>query len=219
MVSAPGYSLMHGAHFAKAYVNDYIKQDIPIRIIDYRNGWNLDDATLPTPEEFITYEPLAIDSWPTVITVAISSNRFNRIGWDGPDPLYRVSYQMRTYLWVRTDGSEEVTLMRDRLAAVLRSSLLDYPCLKAYDERTSFRAQIDESTLSEEFSDLTLLKGDRMMAGAYLGYTLEIDEVLQRKPIGTVEEIEVSLYQVGANETMPILSASVSGQSASTTVL
>ena len=82
MVSAPGYSLMHGAHFAKAYVNDYIKQDIPIRIIDYRNGWNLDDATLPTPEEFITYEPLAIDSWPTVITVAISSNRFNRIGWD-----------------------------------------------------------------------------------------------------------------------------------------
>ena len=73
--------------------------------------------------------------------------------------------------------------------------------------------------MSEEFSDLTLLKGDRMMAGAYLGYTLEIDEVLQRKPIGTVEEIEVSLYQVGVNETMPILSASVSGQSASTTVL
>jgi hypothetical protein len=126
---------------------------------------------------------------------------------------------MRTYLWVRTDGSEEVTLMRDRLAAVLRSSLLDYPCLKAYDERTSFRAQIDESTLSEEFSDLTLLKGDRMMAGAYLGYTLEIDEVLQRKPIGTVEEIQVSLYQVGVNETMPILSASVSGESASTAVL
>jgi hypothetical protein len=109
--------------------------------------------------------------------------------------------------------------MRDRLAAVLRSSLLDYPCLKAYDERTSFRAQIDESTLSEEFSDLTLLKGDRMMAGAYLGYTLEIDEVLQRKPIGTVEEIQVSLYQVGVNETMPILSASVSGESASTAVL
>jgi hypothetical protein len=58
-----------------------------------------------------------------------------------------------------------------------------------------------------------------MMAGAYLGYTLEIDEVLQRKPIGTVEEIQVSLYQVGVNETMPILSASVSGESASTAVL
>jgi hypothetical protein len=83
--------------------------------------------------------------------------------------------------------------MRDRLTTVIRAALLDYPCLKAYDERASFRIMIDEGSLREEFSDITLLKGDRMMAGAYLGYTLEIDEVVSRKPIGVVEEIQVDI--------------------------
>ncbi len=199
-MATPNYPLMHGAQFAKKYVNDYLKQDIPIRIIDYRNAWQADDITLPTPEQFIAYEPLAIDEWPSVITVAIATNSFNRIGFDGPDPLYRVSYQMRTYIWTRTEGSEEVTIMRDRLTTVLRSALLDYPCLKVYDSETasglgreSFRVMVDEGSLREEFSDITLLKGDRMMAGSYLGYTLEIDEIVSRKPIGEVSEIQVGI--------------------------
>jgi hypothetical protein len=83
--------------------------------------------------------------------------------------------------------------MRDRLATVLRAALLDRPCLKAYDERDSFKATIDESGIREEFSDITLLKGDRMMAGAYLSYTLEIDEIVSRKALGTVEEIQVDV--------------------------
>jgi len=187
------YPLMHGAQFAKSYVNNYFKQDIPVRIVDYRNGWQVDDINLPTPEEFLVYEPIAIDSWPTVITVAISTSQLARLGFSGPDPLYRVAYQMRTYVWVRCEGSEEVTIMRDRLTTVLRAALLDYPCLKAYDERESFRVSIDEGSLREEFSDITLLKGDRMMAGAYLGYTLEIDEIVSRKPIGTLSEIQVDI--------------------------
>lgn len=214
----PTYPLMHGAQFAKAYVNDYLKTDIPVRIVDYRNGWQVDDILLPTPEEFIVYEPIAIDAWPTVITVAISTNQFNRIGFSGPDPLYRVAYQMRTYIWVRTEGSEEVTLMRDRLTTVLRAALLDYPCLKAYDERLSFKVMIDEGTLREEFSDITLLKGDRMMAGSYLGYTLEIDEVVSRKPIGVVEEIGIDVHTVGAGEGLPSLEPESLPNSASITI-
>lgn len=193
MAFLAGYPLMHGPQFAKAYVNNYLKQDIPVRIIDYRNGWQVDDQLLPTPEEFITYEPIAIDSWPTVITVVISTGQINRIGFSGSHPLYRIGYQMRTYVWVRTEGSEEVTVMRDRLATVLRAAFLDRPCLNAYDERGSFKATIDEGGIREEFSDVTLLKGDRMMAGAYLSYTLEIDEIVSRKNIGTVDEIQVDI--------------------------
>ena len=214
----PSYPLMHGPQFAKSYVNDYLKLDIPIRIIDYRNGWQVDDINLPTPEEFIVYEPIAIDAWPTIITVAISTNQFNRIGFAGSDPLYRVAYQMRTYVWVKTEGSEEVTIMRDRLTTVLRAALLDYPCLKAYDERASFKVMIDEGSLREEFSDITLLKGDRMMAGAYLGYTLEIDEVVSRKPIGVVEEIGLEIHTAGAGGTLPILGNESIPNSASVTV-
>ena len=43
MPTVPGYPLMHGAQFAKQYVNNYLHEDIPVRIIDYRNGWNVDD--------------------------------------------------------------------------------------------------------------------------------------------------------------------------------
>jgi hypothetical protein len=47
--------------------------------------------------------------------------------------------------------------------------------------------------LREEFSDLTLLKGERVMAGAYLGYDLNIDEVVSRADIGTVGEIKFGI--------------------------
>lgn len=175
--------LMYGAQFAKDYVNTYLSSDIPIRIIDYRNGWNVDDAELPTPALYLTYEPIALDVWPTIITVAMSTNRLERIGYSSNNPLYRVNYTMRTYVWVRDIGSQEVTLMRDRFTTVVRSALLDYPCLKANDTQDNFRIQIDEGSMQEQFSDLTLLKGDRVLAGAYIAYDLSIDEVVDRKPL------------------------------------
>lgn len=185
--------LMFGSQFAKQYVNNYLQQDIPTRIIDYRNGWNLDDATLPTPVSFFTYEPIALDSWPTIITVAMSTNSMERIGYSGINPLYRINYSMRTYIWVRDIGSAEATIMRDRLTTLVRSALLDYPCMKAVDPQNTFKAMIDEGSMQEQFSDLTLLKGDRVMAGAYLSYDLSIDEVVDRRPIGTASQIDVEL--------------------------
>jgi len=190
-------SLMHGPQYAKSYVNEYLKIDIPVRMVSYRNGWNIDDITLPTPTEFFIHEPIAMDAWPTIITVAISTSKFERIGYDASDPLYRVDYAMRTYVWARSDGAEAATTMRDRLTTILRAALLDYPCLKAYDSRNSFRAMIDESTIREEFSDLTLLKGDRYLAGSYVSYTLQIDEVVTREPIGEVAEFDLEVTQTG----------------------
>jgi hypothetical protein len=174
--------LMYGPQFAKKFVTDYLKNDIPNRLIMYRNGWNLDDITLPNPESYLTYEPLALDAWPTIITVVLSTKTFDRRGFaNGLDPLYKVVYGMRTYVWVRTEGSEQTTEMRDRLTTVVRSALLDYPCLQR--DGAEREAMIDESTVGEEFSDLTLLKGDRVLAGAYIAYDLSIDEVIARQDI------------------------------------
>ena len=172
--------LMHGPQFAKEYVNSYLKVEIPKRLIKYRNGWSISSGELPDPEDYFTYEPLVMDHWPTIITIAISTTSFDQIGWHGDDPLYRVTYSMRTYVWSRTEGSEETTKMRDRLMVVTRSALLDALCLNA----TSVR---------EEYSDLTLLKGDRVLAGAYISYNLTIDEIVQREDIAELEEIEVAV--------------------------
>ncbi len=186
---------MHGPQFAKDYVNTYLKNEMPKRLARYRNGWGVSNADIPDPEDYFTYEPLVMDHWPTIITVAISTNSFEQIGWDGMHPLYRVTYSMRSYVWSRTEGSGETTTMRDRLCVVLRSALLDAPCLQATDPRETFRVQIDQTTMREEFSDLTLLKGDRVLAGGYIGYNLLIDEILHREDIADVTEIEIN-YQV-----------------------
>lgn len=192
--------LMHGAHFAKSYVNTYLENDIPTRIISYRNGWNLDSESLPAPEKYLTYEPIALDEWPTIITVAISMSGLERSGWYQGHPEYRVRYNMRTYVWVRDEGSAEATVMRDRLTTVVRSALLDRPCLKATDPRETFLALIDEGTLREEYSDLTLLKGDRVLAGAYLSYDLEINEIVAREDVGTAREFEITQEIRGIGE-------------------
>ena len=192
-----GIPLMHGAHYAKAFVNNYLSYDIPQRLVTYRNGWNLDDEKLPTPVKFLTYEPLAMDEWPTIITVAISASYFDRLGWIGSDPEYRVAYNMRTYVWVRTEGSEETTIMRDRLSAVLRSSILDYPSMKATDPRETFKAEIEQTSISEEYSDLTLLKGDRVLAGAYLGYTIYMNEIVARADLGTLDQVDLTVNVSG----------------------
>lgn len=197
--------LMNGSHAAKQFVNQYLSTDIPLRLNTYRNGWNLDSVALPDPEQYITYEPLAIDAWPSVITVLLSTNQLTRIAFDGGHPLYRISYSMRTYAWVRTEGSEQTSLMRDRLITVIRSALLDYPCLKAADPRNTFRVSIDENTIREEFSDTTLLKGDRFMAGAFVGYTLEMDETVQRQDIAVFNEYDFEASSVGPGQDLPTL--------------
>ena len=189
--------LMQGAQFAKYYVNSYLSSDIPNRLTKYRSGRNLDDRELPSPELYLTYEPIALDHWPTLITVAISTNSFERmmLGAQG-DPLYRVNYAMRTYIWAKTDGSEQVTLMRDRLTTVLRSALLDKPSLNRHDETFGCDVSLDESSLSEEFSDLTLVKGDRVLAGSYLGYTLSINEIIYRDQIGSYLGTDLEAYNL-----------------------
>jgi len=196
-MTVPVTDLMHGAQWAKYYVNRYLTADLPSRINRYRSGWNLDSNELPTPEFFLTYEPIALDHWPTIITVCISTSPFERMmqGSQG-DPLYRVTYSMRTYVWAKTEGSEAVTLLRDRLTTVLRSALMDRPCLAQYDSDTESDIYIDESSLREEFSDLTLIKGDRVLAGAYLGYDLVLNEVIYRDQIAAITGYDIENYNM-----------------------
>lgn len=201
---------MQGAHLAKSFVTSYLEQDMPVRLEDYRYGrlpgpkWNLDDETLPDPVTFLSYEPLALDRWPMVITVAISASNFNRGDYTAfRDPIYNITYSMRTYVWVRANSSEECTLMRDRLVAVLRSSLLDYPCLKANKPEEFLEVMINDTTMREEYSDLTPVKGDRIIAGAYIAYDMVVTEIVARKTLGVLDEVELIPVVLPPDGTLP----------------
>jgi hypothetical protein len=55
---------------------------------------------------------------------------------------------------------------------------------------------IDESSLTEEFSDLTLIKGDRVLAGAYLGYNLILNETIYRDQIAAITGYQIENYNL-----------------------
>ena len=184
--------MMQGAAAAKNFVTEYLAADLPTRLLQYRNYLNLDEDSLPDPLLYLNYEPVALDHWPTVITVAISAPEFVRDDYDfNLNPEYRVRYNMRTYVLVKADGSQECTTMRDNLTMVVRSALLDYPCLNAFDDGGNHSILIDEGTMREEYSDLTLIKGERVLAGAYVGYDLSLDEWITRSNVGTLDEIRI----------------------------
>jgi hypothetical protein len=180
---------MQGAWRAKSFVNDYLQKDFPGRLLVYRNEWNLDDESLPDPVEYLTWEPIAIDAWPTLITVVLSMSGLERVDFNSlTDPVYGVNYSMRTYVWVRDDSPELCTAKRDRITTVLRSSLLDGQCLDVYSQADNLEVMVDETSIREEYSDLTLLKGERVMAGAYIAYNVRITEVVKVNPVGVVGE-------------------------------
>jgi hypothetical protein len=91
--------------------------------------------------------------------------------------------------------------MRDRLTTVVRSALLDVPSLQTLnDANGDYEAYIDSSSITEEFSDLTMLKGDRVLAGAYIGYDLVINEIVYRQQIAMVDTYEIEMQDMGPSE-------------------
>lgn len=184
--------MLQGVAAAKKFVNNYLAHDLPSRLLSYRNHWEIDEDSLPEPLLYLTYEPVALDHWPTLITVAISMPDLTRDDYDASlNPQYAVRYTMRTYVWVKADSSAECTEIRDNLTTVVRSALLDHPSLRTHDH-TECNALIEESSIREEYSDLTLIKGERVMAGAYIGYDLTLDEQILRKNYAeSVSEVDI----------------------------
>ena len=179
---------MEGPAAAKKYVSDFLASDLPTRCLNYRNTLGLSNTELPNPVKYLTYEPLTMDNWPTIITLVEATSTIVRDDITAVlDPIYQVIYRMRTYVWVRAVGPDTVTTARDNMTMVVRDALLDRPALRGSSaEGTPADIKVDEGTLSEDFSDLTLLKGERFLAASFLSYDLSLYESISRAGKGTM---------------------------------
>ena len=184
---------MQGPAQAKKYVTDYLAVDMPTRVLNYRNTLSLDDSILPNPVKYLSYEPLVLDHWPTIITLVEGTRNIERADFTGSmDPIYNVTYGMRTYAWVRAVGPDTVTTARDHMTMVVRESLLDGPALRRAGVTPTSPVGVDneikvnEGTITEEFSELTTLKGERFLAAAFLSYELNLYETVTRANLGTM---------------------------------
>jgi hypothetical protein len=196
--------MMSGPRLAKNYVSNYLANDMPPRLITYRNYWNLSSSQLPDPRRYLSYEPFALDAWPTIITMVINTRSVTRTDYEpDADPNFRVTYEMRTYVWTRASGAETVTEQRDNLTTVVREALMDGPSLSRYDSSVPCYPKIDEGTIREEFSDLTLIKGERLLAGAYIAYDLSLEEVVDVDPLGIQQSSEVTVTKMPVTANAP----------------
>jgi len=204
--------MMSGPRLAKAYVSNYLANDLPSRLITYRNHWGLSSSQLPSPVRYFTYEPFALDKWPTVITVVMNTASVRRDGYEvDADPSFRVTYNMRTYIWARDGGAQVVTEQRDNLTTVVREALMDGPSLSAYDSGVPCYPKIDESTIREEFSDLTLIKGERLLAGGYVSYDLALEEIVDHDALGFVQTHENTVSKLPVTPNAPTNVIAVAG--------
>ena len=184
---------MEGPAAAKSYVSNYLAADMPTRLMNYRNTLLVDDSILPNPVKYLTYEPFVLDNWPTIITLVESTRNMERVDYTAArDPIYDVTYGMRTYAWVRALGPDTVTLARDHMTTVVRESLLDGPALRLAGASpinpvgVNAEVKIDEGSITEDFSDLTTLKGERFLAASYLSYELNLYETVVRANLGVM---------------------------------
>ena len=195
---------MEGPAAAKSYVSDYLAADMPTRLMNYRNTLLVDDSILPNPVKYLTYEPFVLDNWPTIITLVESTRNMERVDFTANhDPIYDVTYGMRTYAWVRAVGPDTVTLARDHMTTVVREALLDGPALRIAGSSpinpvgVNSECKINEGTITEDFSDLTTLKGERFLAASYLSYELNLYETVVRANLGVMlsSDINVALIE------------------------
>lgn len=201
--------VMDGPWSAKKFITNYLAEDIPNRMVTYRNRWNLDDMRLPTPLRFLGFEPPALDEWPCIYTLQTGARDIERADFNiDAEAIYLVTYTMRTYVWARDVGipegpssAEQVTEIRDRLTTVVRSSLLDHPSMQKaasnYFPTLDVDIRMEETTLREEYSDVTYAKGDRAIAGAYLSYDFKCYERVPRQVISATSSYEISAVPLG----------------------
>ena len=204
--------MMSGPRLAKSYVSNYLANDLPGRLLTYRNHWGLSSSQLPDPRKILTYEPFTLDAWPTLITMVMSTRSIVRTDYEADsDPNFKVTYEMRTYVWVRDGGPQVVTEQRDNLTTVVREALMDGPSLSAYDSSVPCYPKIDEGSIREEFSDLTLIKGERLLAGAYVAYDLSLEEIVDHDPLGVMASSEVIVSKMAITANAPTSLIGVAG--------
>lgn len=189
-------ALFRGATAVRAAVVAYLSNAVPSVITEARTAWNLDEYQLPLPVKYDAYEPYALDRWPLLGVNVVQANNFVRRSYEpGMTQRYMNQYLVRVFTWVRTPMDENDTpiepeysesiRLRDDLAACVRAALL----------KTGSLGQpaivFDETSLSEEYSEATGVKGDRFVAGVIHSFEIRFDESVPLVGIGDADTITV----------------------------
>lgn len=173
---------MRGPAGVRAQITGFLRANLAAHLVAAREAWGLEEAALPLPvneptepkrDAYFDREPTALDRWPMV---AVTSGRVAQRATDFAtdfDEVYRSSCPIRVYSWVNAAGRDDAQVMRDNFATAIRVALLSNVMLG-----TSGDLLLAPSSLVIDFSDVSKVKGDRFVAGSYVGFDATFDETL-----------------------------------------
>lgn len=196
-------TLYRGATVVRSAIVQYLETVVPSKVDQARADWGVDEYELPYPVKYDAYEPYALDQWPLLGVAVSQADNFNRLHYDpAMSNQYMAQYTIRVFTWVRTPMDEnevpiepeysESIRLRDDLAACVRAAILQSGC---FDQPDSIL--FDESSLTEEYSEATGIRGDRFVAGVVHSFQLRIDESIPLVGLGDADSISIETQSLG----------------------
>lgn len=173
---------LRGPRGVRAAVVAFYRDYLPLHAAACRAAWGLTDADLPVPvsdpsdprkDAYFAGDPTGIDRWPmlTVNTGRRSQRTVDHT--DDGDPEYRSVYPVRVFTWVKAEGRDAAQNMRDDLATAVQITLLSHLNLGG----DGHLAVVPTSVVTD-FSRVEPVKGDRFVAGSFVGFDLQVVETL-----------------------------------------
>lgn len=155
----------------------------PMHLAAYTEAWGLDPEVMAPPvskpgeprdDAYMPREPDVIDRWPLLaITTARATTGGERDFDDDGNPQYRVTYPVRVYTWVKAEGHGATQDLRDDYSTAVRITTLSHTALGSAGE-----LQLVPSTVLTDFSAVSAVKGERFVAGSYVGFNVVATETL-----------------------------------------
>lgn len=155
----------------------------PQHLAAYTEAWGLDPEVMVAPastpgdprtDAYLPREPDLVDRWPLLAVTTGRAVQGGERDFDADgNPQYRVTYPVRVYTWVKAEGFGATQDLRDDYGTVARITALSHN-----DLGTAGALQLVPSTVLTDFSAVAGVKGDRFVAGSYVGFNVIALETL-----------------------------------------
>lgn len=177
-----GPSELRGPAGVRLAVAEFSRLWLPQHAAAAAEAWELDPVLVPVPlsapgeprrDAYLPREPAAIDRWPLLsVTTGRRTSAPIDQNDDGEVQIQSI-HQTRVYLWVKAAGWNATMDMRDNLATVAQAMFLAHNNL---DGDGTMRIMV--KTMMTDYSTVEPVKGERFVAGAFVGFDLAVVETL-----------------------------------------
>lgn len=177
---------MEGMEGATRLLADRLRDRLPAKTAALRARYGVTELAAESLPDFVTVDHrerirLGLEEWPACLVVGQETRRIRRDDRGPTATTFTARYNLRVFVMVRAAVDADADLARKRLTLAVRELLLEQGTLGA-------AGTVDETSLTESYSDLARDDTDATVAGAFIAVDVVLEESLTglTAPVGTV---------------------------------